>query len=131
MRAVTIDTTSYSNFKRGDPTTVGSLSRADHIYVPVPVLAEMRVGFRGGSKEETNLHELEQFLSSPRVSISPLGEQTAILFAEIYATLRRKGTPIPINDVWVAASAMEHGSILLTADAHFGNVEGLLLNVPL
>jgi tRNA(fMet)-specific endonuclease VapC len=131
MRAVALDTNAYANFKRGDRSLVEQLSRAERVYIPVPVLAELRVGFRGGSKEAPNLDELEQFLASPRVSISPLGEQTAILYAEIFGTLRRNGTPIPLNDVWIAASAMETGSILLSADSHFSHIAGLLLNVPL
>jgi len=95
------------------------------------VLAELRIGFRGGSKEARNLDELEQFLSSPRVEICSLTEQTAILYAEIFGTLQRKGTPIPLNDVWIAASAMEQGAILLSADTHFTRIDGLLLNIPL
>ncbi len=128
MKSVTLDTNAYSNFKRGLERVVEWLARAERVLVPVPVLAELRVGFRGGAKEERNLLELEAFLSSPRVSVSELGEHTAILFAEIHGVLKRKGTPIPINDVWIAASAMEHGSVLLSDDEHFKHVEGLLLN---
>lgn len=131
MKTLSLDTNAYSDFKRGLPSVIEALARADRILVPIPVLAELRVGFRGGHKEQQNLLELEQFLSSPRVSLSTLGEQTAILFAEIYGTLKKRGTPIPLNDVWIAASSLEHGAILLSADNHFSQVEGLLRNIPM
>jgi len=131
MKTVALDTNAYSGFKRGLVDVVVQLARAERILISVPVLAELRIGFRGGSKEARNLDELEQFLSSPRVEICSLTEQTAILYAEIFGTLQRKGTPIPLNDVWIAASAMEQGAILLSADTHFTRIDGLLLNIPL
>ncbi len=131
MKTVALDTNAYSGFKRGLVEVVNQLARAERILIPVPVLAELRIGFRGGSREARNLDELEQFLSSPRVEICSLTEQTAILYAEIFGTLQRKGTPIPLNDVWIAASAMEQGAILLSADTHFSRIDGLLLNIPL
>jgi len=131
MKTVALDTNAYAGFKRGLVDVVVQLARAERILISVPVLAELRIGFRGGSKEARNLDELEQFLSSPRVEICSLTEQTAILYAEIFGTLQRKGTPIPLNDVWIAASAMEQGAILLSADTHFTRIDGLLLNIPL
>ena len=131
MKTVALDTNAYSGFKRGLVEVVDKLARAERILISVPVLAELRIGFRGGSKEARNLDELEQFLSSPRVEVCSLTEQTAILYAEIFGTLQRKGTPIPLNDVWIAASAMEQGAILLSADTHFTRIDGLLLNIPL
>ncbi len=131
MKTLALDTNAYSGFKRGQLEVVDQLARAEHILIPVPVLAELRIGFRGGSKEAFNLDELEQFLSSPRVEICSLTEQTAILYAEIFGTLQRKGTPIPLNNIWIAAAAMEQGAILLSADVHFTRIDGLLLNVPL
>jgi tRNA(fMet)-specific endonuclease VapC len=131
MKTVALDTNAYSGFKRGFVEVVDQLARAERILIPVPVLAELRIGFRGGNNEARNLDELEQFRSSPRVEICSLTEQTAILYAEIFGTLQRKGTPIPLNNVWIAASAMEQGAILLSADTHFTRIDGLLLNVPL
>jgi len=131
MKTVALDTNAYSGFKRGLVAVVDQLARAERILIPVPVLAELRIGFRGGSKEARNLDELEQFLGSPRVEICSLTEQTAILYAEIFGTLRRKGTPIPLNDVWIAASMMEQGAIFISADTHFTRIDGLLLNIPL
>lgn len=129
MSAITLDTSAYSNFKRGKGNLKERIAQASRIIMPVPVLAELRIGFRAGSKEEKNLQELEVFLSNPRVTISGINEHTAILFSEIYTFLKKKGKPIPINDVWIAATAMEHGSILLSDDQHFSEVGGLLLNI--
>ncbi|MEI6874567.1 MAG: type II toxin-antitoxin system VapC family toxin [Spirochaetota bacterium] len=131
MTPLALDTNAYSAFKRGHEAVVDAIARSELVLLPLPVFAELRIGFRGGSQEARNLRELEQFLASPRVRLCTLGEHTGILFAEIFGRLRRKGTPIPLNDIWIASCAMEHGAILLSADAHFTAIDGLLLNVPL
>ena len=123
---VMLDTNAYSAFKRGDATIVESLSKADEILIPTPVLGELRSGFRAGTREAANLKELEAFLASPRVRVHPLGEETAIFYAEVHGALRAAGTPIPTNDLWIAAAALETGSVLLTRDAHFDSVAGLV-----
>lgn len=121
-----IDTNAYSAFKRGDKSYIDSISQADIILVPTPVLGELRAGFRAGTYEERNLIELASFLSSPRVRVHPLGEETAIFYAELWGSLRAAGTPIPTNDLWIAAAALECGAILLTQDAHFNCIPGLI-----
>ena len=121
-----IDTSAYSGFKRGDTATTEALARAEEILIPVPVLGELRVGFRGGAREAENLLELEEFLDSPRVSVLSMGEETAIRYAEIYTGLKSAGTPIPTNDLWIAASVLETGSILLSRAAHFDLVPGII-----
>ena len=123
---IMIDTNAYSAFKRGDRPIVEALARADEILVPVPVLGELRAGFRAGRREAENLGELEAFLSSPRVRVQVLGEETAVFWAELQGALKAAGSPIPTNDLWIAASALESGSILLTRDAHFEAVAGLI-----
>ena len=123
---ILMDTNAYSAFKRGLAPTVEVLAKADEILVPVPVLGELRSGFRAGSREKANLDELEAFLTGPRVAVHPLGEETAVFYAEVYGALRATGKPIPTNDLWIAASALETGSILLSADAYFDVVPGLV-----
>jgi len=123
---VMIDTNAYSSFKRGSRDTIEALAKADEILVPAIVLGELRAGFHGGNRENDNLLELEEFLASPRVSVHSLGEETAIFYAEIYASLRAAGKPIPTNDLWIAAATLETGSILLSGDAHFDAVRGLI-----
>lgn len=123
---IMMDTNAYSGFKRGDSGIVEALARADEILIPSIVLGELRAGFKGGKREGDNLRELEEFFATPRVSLHPLGEETAIFYAEIYTTLRAEGKPIPTNDLWIAAAALETGSILISRDAHFDVVPGLL-----
>ncbi len=128
MKSITIDTNAYSNFMRGKQDIYNFFSRAEEILIPVAVWAELRVGFKAGTKEEKNLDSLAQFMASPRVKVAYIREHTALLFAEIFSNLKRRGRPIPINDIWIAACAMEHGSVLISEDRHFDLIKGLLLN---
>lgn len=123
---ILMDTNAYSGFKRGNPETIETLAKADEILIPTIVLGELRAGFKGGIRENGNLVELEEFLAAPRVRAHTLGEETAIFYAEIYTALRAQGKPIPTNDLWIAAAVLETGSILLSGDAHFDAVPGLL-----
>jgi tRNA(fMet)-specific endonuclease VapC len=123
---VLLDTSAYSAFKRGDGAISDLLAQGEVIFVPVPVLGELRAGFRLGGKEERYLAELEEFLRRPRVRVHSCSDETAIFYAEIYARLRALGRPIPTNDLWIAAAALESGSILLSYDDHFHAVAGLV-----
>jgi tRNA(fMet)-specific endonuclease VapC len=123
---IMLDTNAYSGFKRGDLETVALLSQADEILIPTPVLGELRSGFRVGSRENENLIQLEAFLSSPRVHVHPLAEETAVFYAEIHEALRASGKTIPANDLWIAAAALESGSILVSRDTHFDSVSGII-----
>lgn len=125
MRPITLDTNAYTAFKRGDPTITAVLQHTPDIIVNVTVLGELLAGFAAGTRVSTNRSELTQFLSSPRVRIVTSTSATADLYALIYAALRRKGQPIPTNDLWIAASCLEHGTALLTLDAHFQAIDGL------
>ena len=89
------------------------------------VLGELLAGFACGTRDAQNRHELSLFLQSPRVRQVLCGSVTADNYALIYAALRRKGKPIPSNDMWIAASTLEYGAGLLTLDAHFQEVDGL------
>ena len=93
--------------------------------VSVTVLGELLAGFADGSRQSENRSELTRFLASPRVTIANSSAATADFYALIYAALRRQGQPIPTNDLWIAASCLEHGTALLTLDEHFQHVGGL------
>ena len=121
-----MDTNAYSGFKRGDREIVDMIARADEILITPVVLGELRAGFRGGNRESVNLLELEEFLSSPRVAIHVIGEETALFYSEVHSALREAGKPIPANDLWIAAATLETGSILLSRDIHFDSVPGLI-----
>ena len=125
MRPIAIDTNAYIAFKRGENAIVAVLQYAPCIIVCATVLGELLGGFAAGQRESVNRSELSQFLNVPRVKVVPSTAATADLYALVYATLRRKGKPIPTNDLWIAASSLEHGAALLTLDAHFQNIDGL------
>lgn len=95
------------------------------------VLGELLGGFAAGSREAVNRQELQQFLASPRVKVLILDEQTADNYALVYAELRRQGKPIPTNDMWIAAHALQHNLALFSYDSHFQNVGGLLVGTTL
>jgi len=125
MRPIALDTNAYTAFKRGDEQIVSVLQHAPNIIVCVTVLGELLGGFAAGQRESNNRSELTQFLNTPRVKVVSSTTATADLYALVYAALRRKGQPISTNDLWIAASSLEHGAALLTLDAHFKNIDGL------
>ena len=116
---ICLDTSAYSAFKRGHPEAIDALRRAREIVLPPIVLGELLAGFRIGSRDRANRRELEAFLSSQRVRVSPIDAETAQRYAEIFSYLRERGTPIPTNDIWIGACAMQWGLRLLTTDSHF------------
>jgi tRNA(fMet)-specific endonuclease VapC len=126
MKKILIDTNIYTAFKKNVAEVVETLRRVDYIGINTVVLGELYSGFKGGSKEKRNLLELDRFLDSPRVAILPVDETTSEIYAQIYWNLRKKGKPIPTNDLWIAASAFQHSLALYTLDNHFEKVDGLI-----
>lgn len=114
-----IDTSAYSAFMRGDKDLVDLIQRAELLFVNPIVLGELHAGFRLGRHFKRNRLLLDRFLNSPRVSSLPLDDETAFRYADIVEYLRSVGTPIPSNDLWIAASAMQHGLVLVSTDQHF------------
>ena len=127
MSALVIDTNVYSGFMRGEQRAVLALRAAHEIHLPLIVLAELLAGFAAGARAQKNRHELARFMASPRVHGLKPDEKTAQHYADVYAALRKQGTPIPTNDLWIAALARQHRLPLLSFDAHFGIVPGLVL----
>ncbi|NDG41397.1 MAG: type II toxin-antitoxin system VapC family toxin [Betaproteobacteria bacterium] len=125
MRSILLDTNAYTAFKLGDAAVVEVVAHAERLCLNSVVLGELLGGFAAGTREAKNRAELAQFLDSPRVEVLPVTAQTADSYALVYSGLRRKGQPIPTNDLWIAASALEHGAGLLTRDAHFAQIDGL------
>ena len=128
MKKILIDTNAYAAFKKNETDAVNILKTVEYIGVNIVVLGELLSGFKGGNKEARNRKELEQFLDSPRVNIVQVDEETAEFYARIYWNLKKKGKPVPSNDLWVASSAMRHGLALFTYDEHFDNIDGLILH---
>jgi len=127
MKRILVDTNAYIKFLLGDGPVLDALAEAEIVYISVFVIGELLAGFKGGSKEPHNRKLLDSFLQNSTVKILSATMDTAEFFTNIKDGLRRKGSPIPLNDVWIAAHAMESGSMLITYDAHFRNVDGLLL----
>ena len=127
MRPVLVDTNAYVALLRGDAEVAEVFGRADRLYLNAVVLGELLAGFAAGSREAANRLELTRFVESSRVGVVPVTAETADSYALAYASLRRKGQPIPANDLWIPASALEHGLALLSLDAHFAQVDGLRL----
>lgn len=125
MSRVLIDTNAYAALMAGNGTIADILESADAVILSPIVIGELHDGFRNGTRYRDNLRILDRFRSRPRTVIVPVTDTTAEWFAEVKQGLRRRGNPIPINDVWIAASCMEHGAILLTLDSHFDAVDGL------
>ena len=126
MIRVFLDTNAYAAFKKGDEDTIQVIRYADIIGISVVVLGELLAGFAVGTKERINRRELNAFLDSPRVRVYPVDDETTAHYASIYKQLKRKGRPIPTNDLWIAAACMQQGFRLLTADKHFSEIDGLL-----
>ena len=127
MKRILLDTSAYSRFFGGDDRVLDVLGEAETVYLSAIVIGELFAGFRGGSKLRENRNQLSQFLQKPTVRPLEVTTETAEIFGEVKDTLKRAGTPIPMNDVWIAAQAIETGSVVVSFDEHFNKVPGLRL----
>jgi tRNA(fMet)-specific endonuclease VapC len=123
---IMIDTSAYAAFLRGHPGIKLSFQRADEISLSPVVLGELLSGFMMGKNERRNRSILRDFLSSARVNLLEIDEETSERYAVILYHLRTKGAPIPTNDVWIAASAMQYGLKVLTTDKHYIEVPQII-----
>ncbi len=126
MKNILIDTNIYSAFKLGNREIVNAFRTIETIGINSIVLGELYAGFKLGTLEAQNRAELNAFLDTTRVLFYSVDEVTAEIFAEIFKTLRQKRTPIPTNDIWIAATAMQHGLAVYSLDRHFTQINGLL-----
>jgi len=121
-----LDTNAYVALMQGHPGVAGKIRRAERICLSAIVAGELIFGFRNGSRYEKNMRDLEDFLDNRHVEFLPVSLTTADRFGRIAALLRRKGKPMPTNDIWIAAHALESGAELLTFDRHFESIDGLI-----
>jgi len=117
-----LDTSAYSHFKRGDPEVVEILDTAEWIGVPSIVLGELWTGFLIGRRPRENERELREFLANPVVEELSVDTPVARIYAEIVVSLREIGMPLPVNDIWIAASAAAAGASVLSYDDHFRHI---------
>lgn len=120
-----LDTNAYRLVMEGDVEASGLARTADRLLMPVPVIAELRFGFLNGTKGRQNEAVLMRFLERPRVLVLSCDEETAARYAELKLQLKKQGTPIPINDVWIAALAIQHQATLFTRDSDFDRIPQL------
>ncbi|MCY4574222.1 MAG: type II toxin-antitoxin system VapC family toxin [Gemmatimonadetes bacterium] len=122
---VLLDSNAYVQLMRGRERVSRIVRDAEEILLSAVVLGELLYGFRHGSRYERNARLMRAFLDNPYVTVVPVGETTADRYSRIAASLRAKGRPIPTNDIWIAAHAMETGADLVSADPHFRHVNGI------
>lgn len=123
---VAVDTNRLIDLFRGDAELAGTLGRCDEVWIPLIVLAELKAGFLGGGQQHRNEALLRQFLAKPTVEVLLPVRETADHYARLFVQLKRAGTPVPDNDLWIAALALEHDLVLITRDRHFDSIPQLL-----
>ena len=126
---IVLDTNAYSDFKRGSVSVVQVLESSEDFFFNETATTEIYTDFRLGSRQKQNVDELHQFLDRPGVRVVPIDHGVARRYGDIVAALRYAGTPIPTNDIWIAAVAIEQNGELLTRDEHFNNVPMLRLHI--
>lgn len=122
---VALDTNRYTDFSRGEAKIVETLELADEVWLPFIAIGELRAGFAVGTQGPQNEAALRRFLLKPGVDVLYADEQTTHHYATIYRQLRKQGTPIPTNDMWIAALVLQHSLALCARDAHFDSLPQL------
>lgn len=126
MNRMLIDTNIYSHALRGTADVVEVLRGANLITVSAISIGELLSGFKGGKREKQNRKGLAQFFDSPRVRLFPIDDETTEFCASILDNLKSSGRPIPTNDIWISAVALQHGLPLFSRDQHYKWVPGLI-----
>ncbi|HKW16541.1 MAG TPA: type II toxin-antitoxin system VapC family toxin [Terriglobales bacterium] len=116
---IALDTNRYTDFSRGEASIVRTLELADEVWLPFVVIGELRAGFAFGTQGPHNEAFLRRFLLKPGVGVLYADEQTTHHYAAVYRQLRKQGSPIPTNDMWIAALALQHSLTLCARDSHF------------
>ena len=123
---VALDTNRLTDLFRGDTALADLLGACEEVWIPLVVLGEIKAGFYGGAQNHRNQSLLERFLAKPTVGVLEPHRETAEQYARLFVQLKRAGTPVPDNDLWIAALVLEHGLTLITRDRHFRNIPQLL-----
>ena len=122
MNGILLDTSAYSAMARGNKGVLDAVQTAENVCVNPIIVGELLAGFAQGNRESYNIDVLERFLESPRCMILPLGKESAKRYAHIQNALRMAGAPVPTDDLWIAATAMEYGLEVVTLDKHFAKI---------
>ena len=128
MSRILVDTSAYSAYMGGHPDLRERVQQASEVCLNAVVIGEVLAAFKKGTRTKENEKRLRDLLAAPRVRILNVDEETAVRYATIQDFLRRQGTPIPSNDVWIAASAAQYGLRLFTLDAHFLHIPHVIVD---
>lgn len=120
-----LDTSAYSHFRRGHAGVLDALARAERVLIPMTVLGELEAAFELGSRARENRRALEEFIGEPFVDLLDTTASVARHYGRVFAALKRAGTPLPVNDIWIAAATLDCGGTLLTFDRDFERISGL------
>jgi tRNA(fMet)-specific endonuclease VapC len=123
---IALDTNRLTDLFRGDAALAKWLGTSDEVWIPLFVLGEIKAGFQGGTEQRRNEILLREFLAKETVSILLPSRETAEQYARLFVQLKRAGTPVPDNDLWIAALALEHDLVLVTRDQHFQHIPQLI-----
>ncbi len=123
---IMLDTSAYVGFKRNITEVVEIIVKSEIILLSPVVLGELMFGFRSGTKFKKNMYDLNEFLNHDVVELLNMGKITSDRYSRIATQLKQQGTPIPTNDIWIAAQSIEHGAELITSDQHFEKISGLV-----
>ena len=123
---VALDTNRLTDLFQGDAALAERLGMCDEVWIPLVVLAEIKAGFLGGTERHRNEILLRKLLSKTTVGVLLPDRETAEHYARLFVQLKRAGTPVPDNDLWIAALALQHDLLLITRDKHFKSIPQLL-----
>ena len=127
MSRILLDTSAYAAFFRDHPGVKEEVREASEVFLSPVVLGELRSGFLKGTRRDSNEKGLREFLGSPRCSVPVIDDETSHRYAAIHDYLRRKGTPVSPNDLWIAASAAQHGLTVVTLNGDFDLIPQVLV----
>ena len=130
VERLVLDTSAYSRFRAGHEGVASHVMAAESVLIPATVIGELEAGFENGSRPLENRRALTDFLAESFVSTLDVTRSVARRYGEVFVALKRAGTPIPVNDIWIAAATLDCGGRLLTFDDDFRRVVGLPLAVP-
>ncbi len=127
MSRILLDTSAYAAFLRDHTGVKAAVREAAEVFLSPVVLGELRAGFLKGSRPAVNERRLADFLASPRCHVPAIDEETSHRYAAIHSYLRQQGTPVSPNDLWIAASAAQHGLRIVTLDGGFDRIPQVLV----
>ncbi len=129
LSRVVLDTSAYSRFRGGDETVIALLAAAEIVLVPTVVIGELEAGFRLGTRAADNQARLGELLDEPFVVTVPVTRDVASRYGQLFADLRKAGTPVPTNVIWITAITLNAGAHLITFDRDFERFSSLRATV--